>query len=332
MKVIPKRGRAASLFILIALSLFATAQNSIAAAPISSSYSYTFVGSTSTYAVSLTSSGWTEITPWTACTSGTIDDCLSGNILPSGFKINFNGNPYQYLNLTTNSVICFTPTCTTAYSGFAGNVPPSPGVQICASDYDAVHAYYKYTAASNIFQIRYEGVAHNASQTTPTAIWEATFHDNGSAFELGVGVEGQCSVSSHSGFVDGTNTGYLGYFKTAVTDTLTSQGFQVTTVPISTISLTTSPSSAVYRTATQLQVIVNTAGKVTFYQQGKPIPGCKGVATSVVGPNIVANCSWKPSIHGSPSLKAALTPANSSYSGSTTYPVNVPTSSRSTTR
>ncbi len=62
-------------------------------------------------------------------------------------------------------------------------------------------------------------------------------------------------------------------------------------------------------------------GAVTFFINGKKIPGCIGVRTQ----STVATCSWKPAIQGSVTLSAILVPNNdqidSVKSGTVTVPV-----------
>jgi hypothetical protein len=64
--------------------------------------------------------------------------------------------------------------------------------------------------------------------------------------------------------------------------------------------------TAIYRTATTLQVPMSVAGKITFYQQGKAIAGCKNVY-SAIG---TATCIWRPTQHGYTNLTAVLVPTN----------------------
>jgi len=65
--------------------------------------------------------------------------------------------------------------------------------------------------------------------------------------------------------------------------------------------------TAIYRTVGTITATSSLAGKVTFYDHGKAIPGCKNVATN--GSN-VATCSWKPSLHGNATITATGKPSN----------------------
>lgn len=64
---------------------------------------------------------------------------------------------------------------------------------------------------------------------------------------------------------------------------------------------------ATYRTLGTITATGSLAGKVTFYERGKAIPGC--VRISMNGSN-VATCSWKPSLHGSTTITATAKPSN----------------------
>ena len=86
-----------------------------------------------------------------------------------------------------------------------------------------------------------------------------------------------------------------------------SYGYSTTTA----LSAATSPNPN-YRTANTITATVSKPGKVTFYQQGVVIPGCKNkTATST------ATCNWKPSRRGKISVTATLTPTDLGFVPST---------------
>ena len=99
-------------------------------------------------------------------------------------------------------------------------------------------------------------------------------------------------------------------------------GYSTTT----TLSAATSPNPN-YRTANLITATVSKPGKVTFYQQGVVIPGCKNrTATST------ATCNWKPSRRGKISVTASLTPTDLGFvpsSGSINFNVLNRSASRS---
>lgn len=79
------------------------------------------------------------------------------------------------------------------------------------------------------------------------------------------------------------------------------------------LQLSVGGSAATYRTTSTIEAVVGTAGKVTFYQFGKPITGCRNKSTSGSAPNIKATCSWKPSNRGTVALSAEIKPTSGSY-------------------
>ena len=87
-------------------------------------------------------------------------------------------------------------------------------------------------------------------------------------------------------------------------------------------------SSAFKSTFTNISVTTSVAGKVTFLLNRKFIPGCRNIST--IG--LTATCRWKPSIHGSVSITATLTPTDSNYLQSTSPPLNVSVERRQTSR
>jgi len=87
------------------------------------------------------------------------------------------------------------------------------------------------------------------------------------------------------------------------------------------ISLPGGAKTATYRTLSIITANVSQDGKVTFFSGAKRIPGCVA-KVSVSG---TVTCSWKPSLRGSYSLKAYLSPADSQYPAATSpiYQVSV---------
>ena len=84
---------------------------------------------------------------------------------------------------------------------------------------------------------------------------------------------------------------------------------KVTAPATITLSLSTNLLTAEKGKISTINAAVSTPGKVTFYANGKVIPGCikKSATTSAL-------CSWKPTIQGRvTALKALLVPNSSSY-------------------
>ena len=101
-----------------------------------------------------------------------------------------------------------------------------------------------------------------------------------------------------------------------VTDVVDTSGFN-------SLALAGSATSATYRTLVVITANVTVASKVTFRVNGKILPGCKNKSTTGSSPNIVATCTWKPSIRGNVSLTAAATPTGAGISSSTSTPVSI---------
>lgn len=90
--------------------------------------------------------------------------------------------------------------------------------------------------------------------------------------------------------------------------------------------------SLVFRSTTQISANVSAAGRVTFYSDGKRIPGCIQRATSGSAPNIVATCSFSPSKRGSLTIHAVLDPTDPLVTNSTSSASVVQVTSRLTRR
>lgn len=75
------------------------------------------------------------------------------------------------------------------------------------------------------------------------------------------------------------------------------------------LSISGGNQTVTYRSTSTIQASLSTDGKVSFYQSGKVIPGCKNVQTL----SWVATCNWKPRVHGSVSVSAVAVPTDSSF-------------------
>ena len=83
-----------------------------------------------------------------------------------------------------------------------------------------------------------------------------------------------------------------------------------------------------YRTVTPLTVSVDTQSRVTFYANGRIVPGCRNVLSS----GGTATCNWRPSVHGSFRIYAAANPVSSSYVASNTSTITVGVAARTNKR
>jgi hypothetical protein len=71
-----------------------------------------------------------------------------------------------------------------------------------------------------------------------------------------------------------------------------------------------SNSSTTTRNISVLTATSNAPGVITFYANGKRIAGCISIKTQVSGPNNIATCNWKPSVRGSTSITAQISPTD----------------------
>jgi hypothetical protein len=98
------------------------------------------------------------------------------------------------------------------------------------------------------------------------------------------------------------------------------------------LQLSSGGATATYRTTSTLEAVVGTAGKVTFYQFGRPITGCRNKSTSGSSPNIKATCAWKPSNRGSVAITAEIKPTSGSYATTKSGVFGVSVANRTTPR
>jgi hypothetical protein len=110
-----------------------------------------------------------------------------------------------------------------------------------------------------------------------------------------------------------------------VTDVVDTSGFN-------SLALAGSATTASYRTMVVITANITVASKVTFRVNGKILPGCKNKSTTGSSPNIVATCSWKPSIRGNVSLTASAAPTGAGISSSTSTPVSIMVGNRTGSR
>jgi hypothetical protein len=77
-----------------------------------------------------------------------------------------------------------------------------------------------------------------------------------------------------------------------------------------TLSINATP---IFRASTNIVATANIDGRVTFFANGKVIPGCKNRTTS----SKIVTCVWRPSVHGRNSISATITSSTfASYTGS----------------
>lgn len=163
-------------------------------------------------------------------------------------------------------------------------------------------------------------------QLTTSAAFTGTAGSGGYSFALTSPPAG-VSINASTGVITVANTTAQGSYAitVTVTDTLTITATKVfnlsvtTGVVIATLSLPGSATSTEYNRAVTVTASVTPAGKITFYENGRAILGCKNKTFSGS-----ATCSWKPKQHGTIKLTARVTPTDTSnYSAATSTPLTI---------
>jgi hypothetical protein len=90
--------------------------------------------------------------------------------------------------------------------------------------------------------------------------------------------------------------------------------------------------TATFRTPVSVTANVSVASRISFYVNGKVLPGCKNRLTSGSGSSHSVTCTWKPSLRGNFYVSAISTPTSASTSGASATPVSVNIASRSIKR
>jgi hypothetical protein len=81
--------------------------------------------------------------------------------------------------------------------------------------------------------------------------------------------------------------------------------------------------SATFRQVVTITANVSVASKVTFRAKNVIISGCKNKSTTGSSPNIVATCSWRPSMRGTVTITATAVPTGAGIGSATATPVSV---------
>jgi hypothetical protein len=88
---------------------------------------------------------------------------------------------------------------------------------------------------------------------------------------------------------------------------------------VGTVTLVPSSYSATYRSSIALSATTSASGFVTFYANGKIIPGCKRIAV----PSNTATCNWKPSQKNSIPVYATFVPSGGIAGSSSVVRISV---------
>ena len=106
----------------------------------------------------------------------------------------------------------------------------------------------------------------------------------------------------------------------------------VDTSSFNSLALAGSATTAIFRSSIVITANVSVASKVTFRARNLIISGCKNKLTTGSSPNIIATCSWKPSMRGAVVITATAAPTGAGISSATATPVNVVVGNRSGVR
>ena len=81
--------------------------------------------------------------------------------------------------------------------------------------------------------------------------------------------------------------------------------------------------TASYRQVVTITANVSVSSRVSFRAKNIIITGCKNKLTTGSSPNIIATCSWKPSMRGAVVITATAVPTSAGISSATATPVSV---------
>ena len=100
----------------------------------------------------------------------------------------------------------------------------------------------------------------------------------------------------------------------------------------STVGGPTFSGSTVKGVSVTISITSNVAGKARFFVNGKRIPSCLSRPTTGSYPTFTVTCSWKPPVTGRQNVSATFTPADSSFTSSTTPATTIQVLKRATSR
>jgi hypothetical protein len=172
-------------------------------------------------------------------------------------------------------------------------------------------------------------------QLTTSPAFTGTAGSGGYSYSLSSPPSG-VTINSSTGVITVASTTAIGSYSitVTVTDTLTvtatkSFNLTVTTgVVVASLALPGNATSAEYNRAVTVTATVSPAGKITFYENGRAIAGCRNKAFSGT-----ATCNWKPRQHGVAKLTATVSPTDTSnFSAGSAVPLTVQVVKRSNNR
>ena len=122
------------------------------------------------------------------------------------------------------------------------------------------------------------------------------------------------------------------------TDTAANAGTQSITITVNDVVDTSAFNSlvlsgaATFRQVVSITANVSVTSRVTFRAKNVIISGCKNRLTSGSSPNIIATCTWRPSMRGAVVITATAVPTTAGISSATATPVGVLVGNRSGAR
>ena len=97
----------------------------------------------------------------------------------------------------------------------------------------------------------------------------------------------------------------------------------VDTSSFNSFSLAGAATTATFRTQIIITANVTVSSKITFWVNGKVIPGCKNRTASGSASSFTVNCAWRPSRRGDLKISAQAIPISGSVTSSTPSPISV---------
>ena len=97
----------------------------------------------------------------------------------------------------------------------------------------------------------------------------------------------------------------------------------VDTSSFNSFSLAGAATTATFRTQIIITADVTVSSKITFWVNGKVIPGCKNRIASGSASSFTVNCAWRPSMRGDLKISAQAIPISGSVTSSTPSPISL---------
>lgn len=224
---------------------------------------------------------------------------FSSVLLIEGSNIYFGGGNNGGINGYAGNIWKVSVTGGTPAS-FTSDTNTNAGIQDLVSD--GTFIYWSNYQTGTLGKVRLDGTGNESSWVTGlTSPW-------------GMDINGTTVYFNHSGYVGKISTDGTGLNRQWNSNGFASQGLAIGGVPATaTISmqLISGAKTLIYRQTTDalIRATVSAGGKVTFYQNGKVIPGCRFTVAS----SGTVDCSWSPSVHGLATLHAVISSPTNAF-------------------